>query len=117
MPLATAEPGCYSEEVSPYALLTGAILLLLAAPLIWMACRVAHDHAVGGVAFVAGLAGLMVALYAHHGTRLVDITLGVIGVATAALVVATTIGWSSRPRKPPRAASPPLPPARVHRPG
>lgn len=101
--------------MSPYALLTGAILLLLAAPLVWMACRVAYDHVLAGLAFVAGLGALAVPLYAHHGSRLVDITLGVVGVATAAVLVATMVGRFPRRSAPAPAAIAELPAARVHR--
>ncbi|MBL9013490.1 MAG: hypothetical protein JNL83_04890 [Myxococcales bacterium] len=102
--------------MSPYAFLTGAILVLLAAPLIWMACRVAYDHAIAGVAFVAGLAGLMVALSEHHGSRLVDITFGVVGVGAAILAAATVIGRVTRRGKEARRPSE-LPQARLHRSG
>jgi hypothetical protein len=98
--------------VSPYALLTGSILALLAAPLVWMACRVARDHAIAGGAFVVGIGLLMVSLRAHLGSRLVDITFAVLGVAAVTLLAATVTGSLSRRRD---RSSPPtaLPRARI----
>lgn len=102
--------------MSPYALLTGAILTLLAAPLVWIAVRVARDHAVAGAAFVVGVAALMFALRTHLGSRLVDITFGVLGVAGGVLLIATVAGLVAG-RRAPRviARESTLPRARVHR--
>src|SRR5690349_19006775 len=100
--------------MSPYALLTGALLVLLAAPLIWMAGRVARDHAIAGGAFVVGIGMLMIALLPHLGSRLVDITFGVLGVAGVTLLVAIVAGVLTRSQEPP-ASRTALPRARVHR--
>ena len=100
--------------VSPYALLTGALLVLLASPLIWMACRVARDHAFAGGAFAVGIGMLMIALLPHLGSRLVDITFGVLGVAGVTLLVATVVGVLTRSQEP-RTSRAALPRARVLR--
>ena len=104
--------------MSPYALLTGAILVLLAAPLIWMAGRVARDHALAGGGFVVGIGLLMLALRPHLGSRLPDITFGVLCMASLALMAATLVGLGARRRDASKAAprsDASLPPARVLR--
>ena len=80
--------------MSVYDLASGALILFVTLPLLVIATKVALDHPLVGVAFTALVAGLALALYRHAGSRLVDITLGVLVVGLGVLVVGTARGFA-----------------------
>lgn len=105
--------------MSVYDLASGALLLFVMLPLLAIATKVALDLPLVGVAFTALVAGLALVLYPHHGSRLVDITLGVLVVGLVVLAVGTARGFTRRSSSRARARVAPadFPRARVRRPG